>query len=148
MERIEAAFQAWGTPEQRAALEEAFEREESVASAEDCRAAWRGQMPFFLAEPDDELADALLDGVEFGVEISRRGVEGPREDLRPRLGEVRSRTLVLAGEQDRITSPQDGREIAEGIPGAELRILPGVAHFPFAERPADYLDAVAGFAAG
>jgi pimeloyl-ACP methyl ester carboxylesterase len=59
---------------------------------------------------------------------------------------VRSRTLVLAGEQDRITSPEDAREIAGGVSGAELRILPGVAHFPFAERPADYLQAVGDFA--
>jgi proline iminopeptidase len=148
MERIEAAFEAWGTPEQRASVEAAFEREEEVASAKDCRAAWRGQMPFFLAQDDDALADALLDGVEFGFEISRRGVEGAAEDLRPRLGEARSRTLVLAGERDRITSVEDAREIAAGIAGAELRILAGVAHFPFAERPDAYLEAVAAFAGG
>ncbi|MBI5445397.1 MAG: alpha/beta hydrolase [Deltaproteobacteria bacterium] len=37
-------------------------------------------------------------------------------------------TLVLVGEQDLLTPPWAARELAEGIPGSELRIIANGAH--------------------
>ena len=48
-------------------------------------------------------------------------------DLRPRLGEVATPTLVLCGSRDRANLPLS-RELAAGIPAAELRVIPGAAH--------------------
>ena len=44
-------------------------------------------------------------------------------------------TLVVAGEHDLITGPVCAREIAAGIKGARLVLLPGVGHFVFVEAP-------------
>ena len=43
------------------------------------------------------------------------------------LRKIRAKTLVLAGEHDMITE-KETRHIAETIPGAEMKILPGETH--------------------
>ena len=56
-------------------------------------------------------------------------------DVRDRLREVRTPTLVIAGADD-IATPLDHAEtLAQGIPGAELVIVPGAAHLANLERP-------------
>lgn len=57
------------------------------------------------------------------------------EDLRAGLGQIEVPTLVIHGDQDRITPPGAGRHIAESIPGARLRMLPGIGHAPFLSDP-------------
>jgi 3-oxoadipate enol-lactonase len=56
-------------------------------------------------------------------------------DVRDRLGGVRAATLVIAGAED-IATPLDHAEtLAQGIPGAELLVVPGAAHLANLERP-------------
>jgi pimeloyl-ACP methyl ester carboxylesterase len=50
-------------------------------------------------------------------------------DRRAELARVNAPTLVVHGEQDPMQSVGAGRATAEAIPGARLRILPGVGHF-------------------
>jgi proline iminopeptidase len=57
----------------------------------------------------------------------------PSFDLRPDLALIGAPTLVITGEQDFITGPICAEEIADGIAGAELVILPDVGHFIFVE---------------
>ncbi|MBP2703980.1 3-oxoadipate enol-lactonase [Microbispora sp. RL4-1S] len=63
-------------------------------------------------------------------------------DLRDRLGEVRAATLVIAGEDDPATPPDDARILAGGIPGARLLVVPGAAHLAHVERPDVVTDAL------
>jgi pimeloyl-ACP methyl ester carboxylesterase len=50
-------------------------------------------------------------------------------DTRARLGELGGRPVtVVHGEADALVSPQRGRELAAGIPGAELVTIPGCGH--------------------
>ena len=49
-------------------------------------------------------------------------------DLRPRLGELRMPTIVLHGDADTQVPYELGRELAEGIPGAEFVTIPGAGH--------------------
>lgn len=56
-------------------------------------------------------------------------------DLRDRMGGVDVPVLAIAGEADPATLPVRLEEIARAIPGAELRVLDGVAHLAPAERP-------------
>ncbi|MEJ3742558.1 alpha/beta fold hydrolase [Actinomycetes bacterium KLBMP 9797] len=65
-------------------------------------------------------------------------------DLRRTVALIRSRTLVIAGEHDTVTSARHGEEIAATIPGARLTVLPTV-HMANVERPAEFLDAVLTF---
>lgn len=50
-------------------------------------------------------------------------------DSLDRLGQVKCPTLVLAGELDLVCSIECAREIARGIPGAELKIYKDAGHF-------------------
>ena len=58
-----------------------------------------------------------------------------RHDTWDRLPGIAVPTLVVAGDEDRITPPRMGRVVAERIPGAEFVLLSGEAHQPFQERP-------------
>ena len=69
-------------------------------------------------------------------------------DLRPELGKVTVPVLVLVGEQDEATPPPMARELAALLPDARLIVLPGCAHVPQLQAPADFLAAIAPFIAG
>ncbi len=56
--------------------------------------------------------------------------------------QVRCPTLVVAGEDDRMTPPAAGRALAGAIPGARLEIIPGAGHSLMSERPDATLDAL------
>lgn len=49
-------------------------------------------------------------------------------DRRPRLAAIRAPTMVLHGEADPLVPVAGGRDTAASIPGAELRIAPGMGH--------------------
>ena len=50
------------------------------------------------------------------------------------LGGVRSRTLLMAGDEDAV-SLDDTVTLYNGIPDAELAIVPGTSHFLLREKP-------------
>jgi pimeloyl-ACP methyl ester carboxylesterase len=58
-----------------------------------------------------------------------------RPDNRPLLASIRCPTLVLVGEQDALTPVAMAREIAAGIQGAALEIVPECGHLSTMERP-------------
>jgi len=57
------------------------------------------------------------------------------EDLTLLLGEISSPTLILWGEKDRITPPEDAFLIKEKTKNSKLEILKGVGHAPHLEKP-------------
>ena len=65
-------------------------------------------------------------------------------DASARLGALRVPTLVLTGVDDILVPPANSRLIAERIPGAKLKELPG-AHMFFTERPREFNAAVIDF---
>jgi pimeloyl-ACP methyl ester carboxylesterase len=58
-----------------------------------------------------------------------------RPDCRPRLGSIRCPTLVLVGDGDELTPPALSQELAAGIPGARLVVVPDCGHLSTLERP-------------
>lgn len=58
-----------------------------------------------------------------------------RADSRLLLTSIRCPTLVLVGEGDELTPPELAKEIADGIIGAELSIVPDCGHLSTLERP-------------
>jgi len=66
-------------------------------------------------------------------------------DMRPLLPSLTMPTLVITGERDFITGPACGAELAEGIPEAEMVVLPGVGHMLFVEAPERFREAVLSF---
>jgi pimeloyl-ACP methyl ester carboxylesterase len=57
-------------------------------------------------------------------------------DSRPWLRSIKAPTLVVVGEDDIITPPDESRQLADGITSAELCIIEMAGHFPMLERPA------------
>lgn len=57
-------------------------------------------------------------------------------------------TLVVVGEEDRITPVADARSMADAIPGARLQVIPGVGHLPPLEAPMETTQVVGEFLAG
>lgn len=58
-----------------------------------------------------------------------------RPDSLSTLAAIRCPTLVLVGDADQLTPPERAREIADGIDGAELVVVPECGHLSTLERP-------------
>ncbi|WP_025513808.1 3-oxoadipate enol-lactonase [Bordetella trematum] len=65
-------------------------------------------------------------------------------DLRPRLGEIRARTLVIAGTHDLAATPADGKYLTEHIGGARYVEL-DTSHISNWENPEAFTRAVLDF---
>ena len=65
-----------------------------------------------------------------------------RPDSRPGLGAISCPTLVLVGEGDEATPPELAREIAAGIPGSRLVLIPDSGHLSTLEEPAAVTEAL------
>jgi 3-oxoadipate enol-lactonase len=69
-----------------------------------------------------------------GALAAMRDREGS-EPLLPTLAGLP--TLVVAGESDTLTPPDQARSMAHAIPGAQLVLIPRAAHLPPVEQPAE-----------
>lgn len=68
------------------------------------------------------------------VTSAMRAIMGRRNST-PMLGTVTCPTLVLCGENDRLTPPETARSMQESIPGARLDIIAGAGHIANLEQP-------------
>ena len=67
-------------------------------------------------------------------------------DRRPKLKTIKAPTVVLHGADDPLVPVAGGKDTADNIPGAELRVIPGMGHdFPLGLVPvfADAIEAAA-----
>lgn len=66
-------------------------------------------------------------------------------DLRDRIGEVRSPTLIVMGDHD-VPDVREGSHLMhERMPGTQLLVVPGSGHWPWIERPDLFFPAVMRF---
>jgi 3-oxoadipate enol-lactonase len=63
-------------------------------------------------------------------------------DSRPRLEDIEASTLVVAGEGDPATPPAMAEDLSEGIPDAELLVVPQSAHLASVEQAAVVTPAI------
>lgn len=68
-------------------------------------------------------------------------------DLRSSLAKVGVRSLVVAGEYDRVTPPAAGLFLAEQIPGARLHLIKRAGHAPFISHADEFLAILHAFLA-
>ena len=68
-------------------------------------------------------------------------------DLRPRLAEIVTPTLVITGAADPVAPPESGVELAGAISGARHVAIAGAAHIANVEQPEAFGDAVLAFLA-
>lgn len=105
-------------------------------------ASWFGRrFPVYFGEPESPVARSHIERIRreyrYNMEAARYYDEDGA-DLRPMLGKVQSPTLVLCGEHDWISGPVSNRPIAQGIAGAEFRVVDGVGHLPQYEAPEQF----------
>jgi proline iminopeptidase len=125
-------------------------READASSPEECREILSDQLPFHFRDPMDPRIEGMraeLDEMVFAPAVLRAAARAGYGDIdvEQRLGEVRHPLLVLAGRHDRTCTPAAAGAIADGVPGAELRIFENSAHMMFIEEQAGYVSAVADF---
>jgi pimeloyl-ACP methyl ester carboxylesterase len=66
-------------------------------------------------------------------------------DVRARLGEVNVPTLVIVGDDDRLTPLKYSEFLAINIRGAVLKIIRGAGHIAMLERPAEVNNVIGSF---
>jgi pimeloyl-ACP methyl ester carboxylesterase len=97
--------------------------------------------PKFLSErrhKDEALKQTVREMArETGVEafINQQRAIMDRPDCRPLLKDITRPTLVLVGENDALTPPELSREMADGITGARLAVIPDCGHLSTIEQP-------------
>ncbi|WP_029586428.1 alpha/beta fold hydrolase [Bradyrhizobium sp. URHD0069] len=65
-----------------------------------------------------------------------------RVDSRPTMAAIKCATLVLTGDRDMLIPNTLSKEMAEGIAGAKLVIIPDCGHSPQPERPQATIEAL------
>lgn len=102
------------------------------------RAAWNG------LEVDDRLAELEgtgpreIERIRVGLQAALAAAFDP--GAADRLTALRVPTLVIGGEEDRVSSPRLARELAELIPGAQLTVLPGAGHHVHHDDPGRFAE--------
>jgi pimeloyl-ACP methyl ester carboxylesterase len=94
--------------------------------------------PKFLHRKDEALkAIVRAMAAETGVDAFVRQQKAimSRPDSRPLLATIKCPTLMLVGENDELTPPELAKEIAAGIPGTKLVVVPDCGHLSTLERP-------------
>lgn len=81
-----------------------------------------------------------------GEEIEQSRIDAVLgHDVRARLGEIKAQTLVICAADDQITPLPLSAELADAIPGAQLKTLPTGGHFAPQGVPALYTPAIQTF---
>jgi pimeloyl-ACP methyl ester carboxylesterase len=99
------------------------------------------QFPIFVhrnRQNDDALrARVRVMAEETGAEAFLRQQQAimTRPDVRPLLATIKCPTLVLVGDGDELTPPALAQEIAAGIAGSRLVVVPDCGHLSTMERP-------------
>lgn len=75
---------------------------------------------------------------------AQRGM-AQRPDSTPLLSQVTVPTLIIVGEEDILTPPEDSRKMHSPIPGSRLEVIPGAAHVTTLEQPEDFNSALSQF---
>jgi pimeloyl-ACP methyl ester carboxylesterase len=127
-----------------AAIPAAFQQLETATDDDTVSRALAAALPIYFADFWSRQAEfaPFRAGIRAWVEPS--GAQDPEPfDLRPRLAEIAAPTVVIVGRHDFISGPTWAAQLADGIPGAQLRVLARSGHFGHVEQPAEFADAAA-----
>lgn len=117
-----------------------------LAAREGARAISKLLLPSLVSQqtmegrPDITNAlEIMMAGQPVSVIISALKAMRDRQDSRASLAGIDVPTLVLVGESDKLSPPNEARALVEAIPATtstRLEIIAGAAHLPCLERPA------------
>jgi len=118
-------------------------------SDEDLAALVLRELPFYFAhygDPERRYVQSLEGEIPVGDALKLFNDEVfTTFDLRPELSGITAPTLVITGEHDFICGPVCAKELAEGVRGAELVLLPDCGHFVFVEQRVRFAASIGDF---
>ncbi|HXE81077.1 MAG TPA: alpha/beta fold hydrolase [Vicinamibacterales bacterium] len=100
----------------------------------------RQSRPELVAEVRSLILSCAPEGIRRAVIRLR-----DRPDATPTLDRIRVPALVLCGEEDVVTPPEEGRTLAAGLPDAAFEVLHGAGHLSNLEAAPAFNAAVARF---
>ena len=112
-------------------------------------------------DPDSDIARESMPDPDSDEERARMGIERaralstvakflwpiPDKGLRKRLHRIRSETLIIVADGDRVVPPSHGAEMASLVPSSTLHTLEGAGHVLHLERPNEVARLVSDFLA-
>lgn len=122
-------------PEPEGAVLEAFEREATVASPEECHEIWLAQLPYFSPQP--ERTAAMLADVVFRPEVHHPRDWGELDALAA-LAKTQIPVLAIGAGNDPAFPFTLAERIAATAANGRALLLEDCGHFPFAEDPTRY----------
>jgi proline iminopeptidase len=127
---------------------EAFERlwNDALTSDDEFRDNWRTLFPLYFAHATPARIDAYAARTSYNLATRRKILPTlVGYNLRRRLSELTMPALVVAGAHDWITPSEEARELATGLPNAQLVIFEACGHYPFLEEPERFAAVVEAF---
>jgi 3-oxoadipate enol-lactonase len=122
------------------ALDEAYERGDKPLAAEIAAQMWVDGPNRTPDQVDPAVRTAALEMILHTFDLPEDG--GERLKLDPpaisRLGEIEVPTLVLVGQHDAPDIFAMADKLVADIPGAKRIVMPGTAHLPNMEKPAEF----------
>lgn len=104
--------------------------------------------PFFFHPEHPDVAKRVIASWSWvPFQVHRNLIQLRHPDLRPRIGGIRTPTLVVAGAQDKSTPIDSARQIIELIPDSRMYVVEDSGHFMFMEHPAEVAEAISDFLA-
>lgn len=88
-------------------------------------------------EPEDWQIQSLVERASSSAILRLTGVEENAID--DRLSEIRCRTTLIWGEDDGVLPLSYAAEMRNRISGSEMHVIPGAAHIPHLQKPAEVL---------
>jgi len=103
--------------------------------------------PAAPSEMRDRVREIMSSSSPEGVIAALRAM-ATRPDSTPQLAQIAVPTLIIVGEEDKITPPTDSERMAAAISGARLVRVEGAAHLANYEKAAEVNRAVGAFVSG
>ena len=66
-------------------------------------------------------------------------------DLTDKVAQIALPTLIVVGEDDRLTPPKYSRFLQSAIPGSRLTVIPGAGHLVMIEKPKEFNEFIGDF---
>ncbi|MGI5898797.1 MAG: alpha/beta fold hydrolase [Christensenellales bacterium] len=108
----------------------------------------------FMKIASQKLKDRLRDRFSsadykaLSPDMKKTFVKVINQDLRPRLGQIKSPTLLIWGSHDQDTPIYYGQTMVKEIPDAGLVVFEGCGHFAYLERQGDFIKITRHFLKG
>ena len=143
IEVIMANAQARSTPEQMQFVNKALT--EPAADDADFQKSWMNILYLYFNHYDPQVAEAMDATTHYSAGAFNHGMGTllPAFNTLDRLNEITVPTLIMAGQHDWITPPDQGaKRLAVGIPNSQLVLFEDSGHFPYIEEHDRFIQVV------